>query len=145
MHNPDPLAVERRRSDLAKRLVRQLAAAVNDRQLDAIDDLVASTYRHCAPGHPLTLEELKDLNRALYAGFPDIRWHILELVAEGDVVVAFWRMSGTHRGRFMGRPASGTPVSVTGVNSYRITEGKIAEDTPHWAFSALLDQLTPLA
>jgi len=131
----------RRQSDLAKRLVDQLTDAVNARDLEAIDDLVTATYRHQAPGSPLTLDELKHLNRAFYAGFPDLRWEIERLVAEDNFAVAFWRARGTHQGTFMGRPATGRAITLAGINTYRIADGRIAEDTPHWEFSTLLNQL----
>ena len=39
--------------------------------------------------------------------FPDFRMEIVELIAEGDKVVAHFRCSGTHEGEWLGRPATG--------------------------------------
>jgi predicted ester cyclase len=39
--------------------------------------------------------------------FPDFRMEIVELIAEGDKVVAHFRCSGTHLGEWLGQPATG--------------------------------------
>lgn len=41
------------------------------------------------------------------AAFPDFRMEIVELIAEGDKVVAHFRCSGTHLGEWLGQPATG--------------------------------------
>ena len=129
--------------EVAKSLVRRMNEAVNGNDLDAMDAVVASGYRHRVPGHALTLGELKELNREFYAAFPDVNWEIKELVAEGDVVVAFWQFHGTQRGEFMGRTPNGKPVTLNGVNRFEIADGKIAHDTPWWDLASLLNQLGP--
>ena len=61
------------------------------------------------------------------AAFPDVRLEIEALVAEDDVVVARWTMSGTHTGVWGDVAATGRKVRFTGVNFFRIADGKIAE------------------
>lgn len=41
------------------------------------------------------------------AAFPDFKMEIVELIAEGDKVVAHFRCSGTHLGEWLGQPATG--------------------------------------
>jgi predicted ester cyclase len=41
-------------------------------------------------------------------------------------------MRGTHRGDFMGMPASGKKVTATVADFFRISEGKVVE---HWGVS----------
>jgi steroid delta-isomerase-like uncharacterized protein len=60
-------------------------------------------------------------------GFPDVVSTIEDIIAEGDKVVARWRSRATHRGEYMGTPASGKEVQFTGISIYRIEEGKIAQ------------------
>ena len=50
-------------------------------------------------------------------------------IAEGDRVVSRWTGTGTHQGEFMGVPATGNKVTVTGIGIDRIEGGKIVE---HW-------------
>lgn len=63
------------------------------------------------------------------------------LFADEDIVVLRWTFRGTHSGEFNGIPATGRPVTATGVDIYRIADGKIAE---RWAYEdgSLMRQLT---
>jgi predicted ester cyclase len=51
------------------------------------------------------------------------------MLAEDDKVVVRFTLRATHRGEFMGIPATGKPIAVPGIIIYRIANGKIAE---HW-------------
>ncbi len=57
----------------------------------------------------------------------DWRMDVDEMLAEGDRVMVSWTFSGTHVGEFAGLPATGQPVSYSGINIFRIAGGKIAE------------------
>jgi steroid delta-isomerase-like uncharacterized protein len=81
------------------------------------------------PGMQHGLEGHKAIVALFRAAFPDQWWHIEDLIAEGDRVVARTTMTGTHQGEFFGIPATGRAVSVSGVHIIRIADGKIAE---HW-------------
>jgi steroid delta-isomerase-like uncharacterized protein len=63
------------------------------------------------------------------SAFPDLEFHIDELIAEGDRVVARTTMRGTQQGEFFGIPPTGTSVTVPGIHILRIADGRIAE---HW-------------
>jgi predicted ester cyclase len=62
---------------------------------------------------------------ALRAGFPDIRFTIEDVVAEGDRVAVRWTWTGTHTGTFRGFAASGRPVHDTGLVLYTFAEGQV--------------------
>lgn len=67
--------------------------------------------------------------------FPDREFKEEVIIAEGDLVVLHWSMTGTHRGSILGRPATGKRVRTTGTEIIRIRNGKIVEhmgdDTGH--------------
>lgn len=63
---------------------------------------------------------------ALRQGFPDLRFTIQELVAEGDRVAARWTWTGTHTGTFRGFAASGRRVRDTGIVIYTLAGGRVA-------------------
>jgi steroid delta-isomerase-like uncharacterized protein len=79
------------------------------------------------PGQGPGLEGLKDILRAMRAGFPDLVFSIHEQVSEGDKVVSRFEWTGTHKGEFLGIPATGRPVSVWGIVIDRLEEGSIKE------------------
>jgi steroid delta-isomerase-like uncharacterized protein len=67
--------------------------------------------------------------------FPDSRFDLEDLVAEGDKVVARVSVSGTQRGPMLGLAPTGKRVRTTGIEVFRFEDGKMAE---HWAtFDAL--------
>jgi predicted ester cyclase len=49
------------------------------------------------------------------------------MVAEGDRVAVRESYRGTHRGEFMGIPASGREVRFASIDIYRIADGKLVE------------------
>jgi len=79
------------------------------------------------PGQGPGLEGLKDVLRAMRAGFPDLVFTILEQVAEEDKVVSRFEWTGTHQGEFFGVPATGKPVRVWGVVIDRLEAGRIKD------------------
>lgn len=55
-------------------------------------------------GQPMGREGDKHRAEVLAEAFPDQRYEILELVAEGDRLVVRWRMTGAHRGTWPDPP-----------------------------------------
>ncbi len=77
-------------------------------------------------------------NRTLFAAFPDLRFTIHDIVAEGDRVVCQATMQGTHLGDpatpipilgglLRGVPPTGKAVAVPNIHIFRVAAGKIAE------------------
>jgi steroid delta-isomerase-like uncharacterized protein len=79
------------------------------------------------PGQGPGLEGLKDILRAMRTGFPDLVFAIQEQISEGDKVASRFEWTGTHKGTFLGIPATGKPVRVWGVVIDRLVEGRIKE------------------
>jgi steroid delta-isomerase-like uncharacterized protein len=79
------------------------------------------------PGQGPGLEGLKDVLRAMRTGFPDIVFAIHEQVAEGDKVASRFEWTGTHKGEFLGIPATGRQVAVWGFVLDRLEQGRIKE------------------
>jgi steroid delta-isomerase-like uncharacterized protein len=102
----------------------------NRGNLDAADELVAPDYvRHdLRPGEtPPGPAGQKAVAEGFRAAFPDVRLEVEALVSEGDLVAARWTIVGTHTGPWGDVAPTGTNVKFSGVNFFRITEGKIAE------------------
>jgi steroid delta-isomerase-like uncharacterized protein len=59
--------------------------------------------------------------------FPDVQFTVHHLLAEGEFVMAHWSYVATHTGTFLGIPATGKQITDTGMNLFRIEDGKIAE------------------
>ncbi|NUQ72518.1 MAG: ester cyclase [Polyangiaceae bacterium] len=70
---------------------------------------------------------VKEYMSLLRAAIPDLRVDIVDILAEGDRVCVRYLGQGTHVGELLGRPGTGKPVRLEGVNVYRMVDGKIAE------------------
>lgn len=80
------------------------------------------------------------------AAFPHYELHADDLIAEGDKVVVRFSLRATHQGAFMGIPATGRAINVSGMIIYRIAaaENKAVKIVEHWMqldSVALLQQL----
>ncbi|MGI8886517.1 MAG: ester cyclase, partial [Gaiellaceae bacterium] len=68
--------------------------------------------------------------------FPDSRFTIDDMIAEGDRVVTKKTFTGTQSGDFSGIPATGRTVTLQYVDIMRVRDGRIVE---HWLS---MDQLS---
>ena len=108
----------------------------------AADELIATNVTLLNPPAVLrSLEEYKQGMAAFHAAFPDLHFTVEEVIAEGDKVVVRWSLRGTYLGDYQGRPATGKPVSVTGMSLFRLAEGKIQEITVNMDRLGLSKQL----
>jgi len=73
--------------------------------------------------------------------FPDGLEEIKDLVAEGDKVMARWIFRATHTGEFLGIPATGKKIEVTGYSVYYFEDGKIVWDTMSMEWTDAIEQL----
>jgi len=73
--------------------------------------------------------------------FPDFRWEIQHLLIDGPIIAAHFATTGTHRGPFLGIPATGRSVDAYEFAFYRIAHGKIAEVWGTADNLRLLDQM----
>lgn len=67
--------------------------------------------------------------RIFQNAFPDMKGAVEDVVAEGNKVAVRFSGTGTHQGEFFGIPPTGKPIKSTGINIFRIEDGKIVE---HW-------------
>ncbi|MFN8485233.1 MAG: ester cyclase [Anaerolineae bacterium] len=127
-----------------KAVVRRMVEVSNQRNLDALDELVATDFVNHAPDAgeiPAGAEGLKQFSRMLMSAFPDSDWGIDDLIAEGDKVVMRWTSHGTHQGEAWGIPATRRPIVVTGISIYRVVDGKLAEAWQEVDMIGLMQQL----
>ena len=119
---------------LARRFFEE---AASQQKVELIDEIFASDYVLHDPANPMVqdLESFKGFLMGHYAAFPDAKWTVEEVIAEGDRVVVRWTFSGTHQGELLGIPPTGKQVSMSGISIYRIADGKIAEE---WAVSDVM-------
>jgi steroid delta-isomerase-like uncharacterized protein len=128
-----------------KILVRRFKEAMNTRQLDALDEVVAPNFvRHCQATPNLdvrSLEQFKDFLRQDAAVFPDNTQTFTHVIAEGDTVAVWATYEGTQRGQMGPFPPSGRKVRFDFAAILRVDNGKLAELWVTWDNMTILAQL----
>jgi steroid delta-isomerase-like uncharacterized protein len=117
--------------------------ALKKKNLAALDELVAEDFVELdpLPGQEQGREGLKQILAMFFAAFPDLRWTVEEDAAEGDKLWSRFTWRGTHRGDFLGIPATGNQVEVNGVVIDRIVEGKMVDSRILMNELSLMQQL----
>jgi steroid delta-isomerase-like uncharacterized protein len=102
---------------------------INQGRLERTDDIVMEDFVELdpLPGQAQGREGLKEVIRQMRSAFPDIRWTVDEMLAEGDKVFTRFTWSGTHEGAFLGIPGTGRRITVKGTVIDRLVAGKMAD------------------
>src|SRR4051794_17788474 len=104
---------------------------VNGHDLEAIDHWFTDDYvDHVEiPGMPPGVDGVRARHQMLFTAMPDIHIDVHEVVSERDLTAARFTITGTDTGGFMGMPATGTEVTVTGMDFMRFRGDRVCE---HW-------------
>jgi len=128
-----------------KKVIRQLVTAVNTRNYDLLDEIVAPDFvRHCQATpdvHVKSRNEMKQFLRQDLTVFPDSRISLEVIIAEGNMVAGYFTFSATQKGAIGPFPASGKKVALKYLSIMRLEAGKIAEMWIEWDNLAVLSQL----
>ena len=108
----------------------------NGRDLARFGEFVAPDVRlHPPRGPAVPFEEYRRMAEAFLLAFPDLRFDVARVVADGDEAAARIRITGTQTGPWRGLPPTGRRVAVVGRPWCRVRDGKIVE------FWQLFDEL----
>lgn len=82
----------------------------------------------------------------LFAAFPDFRFEILDVVAEGEKAAVRWRATGTFDGntRFEGMDPTGARVDLSGCDMLTIRNGRIHRNEAYMNGAQMAQQLGAL-
>lgn len=108
---------------------RFIDEVLNQGRFEVADEIVAEDFVELdpLPRQRQGREGLVEVLRGMLAAFPDIHWVVEEMVAEREKVVTRFTWTGTHRGTFLGIPATGKGVAVKGVVIDRVVGGKMTD------------------
>ena len=125
---------------LARRWFDEVWNKVN---LAEVDELCTTdfTFSYAAPGVSNDREGYKQTVIMLTSGVSDLKITLEDIVAEGDKVVVRWKGSSKHTGEFIGMPATGKQLSMTGISIARIEGSKIAEEWGEMDMMGLMQQI----
>ncbi|HEY96610.1 MAG TPA: ester cyclase [Dehalococcoidia bacterium] len=110
-----------------KALVRRAYELTNRRELATFFELLAPEYVEHLPTGDKTREQVKDYADIFFNAFPDVRFKIVDMVAEGDKVAVLVNWRGTHKGVFMNILPTGNNIDITNANMIKIAGEKWVE------------------
>ena len=112
--------------------MKRFETMINTADASIAKELVADDAPFYTPASPSPLyggEGYLSVVHWMRQSFPDVQWKLEDMVAEGNVVAVRWTLSGTHKGEFMGMPATDKHFSTSVMNFYYFNnDGKIVND-----------------
>ena len=120
-------------------LGRRIMQRLDQRDLDGVLELSTpdSQWHGFAP-QALDLAGYKQAISLFLDAYPDSRFPIEDIIAEGDKVTVRHSLQGTHLAPFQGITPSGKSVVVPAIVTFRVRDGKVAET---WLNADLLSML----
>jgi predicted ester cyclase len=119
---------------------RKMMDAVNKQNLGLLDDLVVPEYVN-QQLKVRSREDLKQILRRQYRGFPDVHRTMEDIIADEDTVWIRVKITGTHTGEYRGIAPTGKKYVMEAVPHYRIVDEKIVEGWSVWNPLDLFKQL----
>jgi steroid delta-isomerase-like uncharacterized protein len=116
-------------------------------ELPPLNGLMTEGYHDHDPANAQDTIGLDAMRREIemWRGGFDFTFTVEDQLTQGDRVCTRWTWNGTHKGDFMGIPATGKQVTMTGTTVFRCQEdGKIAEGWWQYDQLGLLGQLGAL-
>lgn len=125
-------------------LRRYFSDLINKRDYASADRLLAADFTFHDPAvspEPMTREAFLAFLGAFNVAFPDYQFSVEDQIVCDDKAVARWRFTGTHRGEFLGIAATGRAVTLTGIDIFEFSGGKIVQGWVETNVAGLLRQL----
>lgn len=124
---------------IMRRLIEELW---NQQKIDLADELfsedsTAPDIPQLPPGPMGT----KIVAGMFLKAFPDLHMEINDIIAEGDRVAARFTETATHKGDFMGIPATGKSVKFTEMAIIEIKNGKIVKSWYNTDMFTIMQQI----
>ncbi len=114
-----------------KRIARRIFEEVfNTGAIGVMDEIGASNVVFHTPTEPqpvVGVRGIQDFVLRFRRGFPDVVFTIEDVIGENDKVVIRWSTVQTHSGEYLGIPPTNKTARGTGMDVFRLKDGKIEE------------------
>jgi len=97
-------------------------------KLELIEEIMTPDFQFIIPTQPAPIagyDNMKGFVTYLRNAFPDITFTVEREIAGDNKVATRWRIKGTHKGDFLGMPATGNVVEDYGIDIFTFEQGKI--------------------
>lgn len=111
-----------------KALIRRVYELSTQKDVAKLYELYDPGYIEHLRNGDQSLEQLKAGPSAIFAAFPDLKFTVEDMVAEGNKVAYRVTITGTHTGiPYMGVAPSGKKIEMKNTSIKRIANGRLAE------------------
>ncbi len=108
----------------------------------ALEELTAPSFSYrLGDQPPRDRKAMREFLESTRTAFPDWRVDIADLVLGEELVAVRWVGTVTHQGPFYGIPPTGRRIRVSGINLYRIADGRVYEEWEQTDSLSMLRQL----
>jgi predicted ester cyclase len=89
---------------------------------------------------PSAPDGVKQVARIYHTALPDLQVTVDDVFAAGEKVGMRWRSAGTHRGDLAGIPPTNKWMHTSGINIWRVVDGKVVEGWIEWDQFGMMQQ-----
>lgn len=107
---------------------RYFGDIMSEGKLEVIEEILDPSFAFIIPTQPEPItgyDAFRGFVLYLRNAFPDIKFSVLKQMSEGNKVASRWQIEGTHKGEFLGAPATGNSIKDFGIDIFTIRQGKI--------------------
>jgi steroid delta-isomerase-like uncharacterized protein len=113
--------------ELVRRYLSADAAEIRKSKITGKDEFHSPEFKLHSPMGDMNLKEYLQLMENIVTAFPDCKYSIDDIIAEGDKAVGRYHFTGTHKGAYLGIPPTGKKVKTEGIGIFKIAGGKFVE------------------
>ena len=123
---------------------QQAIAAINERNIDRYLQMLDESFTMESEMLPTPLkgrDAMRQFFESYFKGIPDLRLEIEQVITSGDYVVVRSHLTGTHKGPFLGIPATNKKIDTHGCNVIQLRNGKAVKSRLYCDNATLFQQL----
>ena len=129
-------------ADIKTMVKRGFEEGMNKRNFSVFDEYLAGDFvNYSFPGFPPGPEGFKGAVNMFLTGFPDMQVTLDDILAEGTTASTRGHFTGTHKGEFMGVPATGKQINVNFIDMWKSKDGKLHESWVVMDIAGLMQQI----
>lgn len=125
---PSQPAEEPSTDENLKQVYRYFNEVMNQGKIEIIEELVDPNFAFIIPTQPEPFRGFEGFSgfvQYLRNGFPDIQFSVERIIADGNKVAARWKITGTHKGEFLGAAPTNSYVEDYGIDIFTFLKSKI--------------------
>jgi steroid delta-isomerase-like uncharacterized protein len=129
-------------------LAEQAMAALNARDLDRYLKLHDNSYvgeSELSPNQIHGPDGARQMLEGYFKAFPDLHFETEQILTSGDYIVVRAKLTGTHKGNFMGIAPTNKTIQTHGCNVIEVRNGKVVRSRIYADNAKLFQQLGVLS